>query len=275
MSAAEPNATLAAAVDPVIIQIGPLAIRWYGVMLATMIAVSMFVGYRYGPRLGVPTAVLDRTALTFTIVALVGARLGYVLSHPGEFGNPIEIIRVDHGGLTSHGAIAAGLLYLVWAARRYGVSVWSLADVFGWSIPIGNVFVRFGNFANGELYGDPTTLPWGVRFPTAPDAPRHPLQIYEMLLAGIILFWARRIAANRRFEGQVFWTIVVATSLGRVVFDALRSDLRALGPLTLGQIPALLLIGWGAVVLLRRRYRGGGQPRVPVKDSETMTHEEA
>ncbi len=261
--------------DPVLFQIGPLTIRWYGVMLAATIAVSMLVGYRYGPRFGVSHAVLDRTALTFTIVALVGARLGYVLSHPAEFRTLIEIVRVDHGGLTSHGAIAAGLLYLIWAARRYGVSVWSLADVFGWSIPIGNVFVRFGNFANGELYGDPTTLPWGVRFPTAPDAARHPLQIYEMLLAGVILLWARRLAANRRFEGQVFWTIVVATSIGRIVFDALRSDVRAVGPLTLGQIPALVLIGWGVAVLLRERRRGGGRPSAPVKDSDTLNQKEA
>lgn len=241
--------------DPVLIQFGPLAIRWYGVMLATTIAARMLVAYRYGPRLGVSTAVLDRTVFTFTIAAVIGARLGYVVSHPAEFRNLVEIVRVDHGGLTSHGAIAAGLLYLVWAARRYGVSVWTLADTFGWSIPIGNVFVRFGNFANGELYGDPTTLPWGVRFRTAPDLPRHPLQIYEMLIALVILIGARKIAAHRRFEGQVFWSIVVATSIGRVFLDALRSDLRAVGLLTLGQIPALLLIGWGTVALLRGRNR--------------------
>lgn len=250
--------------DPVLIQIGPLAIRWYGVMLATMIAVSMIVGYRYGPRFGISREILDRTAVTFTIVALIGARIGYVISHPGEFANPIEILRVDHGGLTSHGAIATGLLYLYWAARHYNVSVWSLADVFGWSIPIGNVFVRFGNFANGELYGDPTTLPWGVRFATAPDAPRHPLQIYEMLLAALILLWARRIAAHRRFDGQVFWTIVVATSIGRVVFDALRSDVRAVGALTLGQIPALILIVWGSIALVRGRNRGDTASLEPV-----------
>lgn len=258
-----PNATLAAAVDPVLIQLGPLTIRWYGVMLATMIAVSMIVGYRLGPRLGVPTAVLDRTALTFTVVAFAGARLGYVLSHPGEFRNLLEIARVDRGGLTSHGAIVAGLLYLVWAARRYGISVWSLADVFGWSIPIGNIFVRFGNFMNGELYGDPTALPWGVRFPTAPDAPRHPLQIYEMVLAALILLWARGIAARRQFEGQVFWSIMVATSIGRVALDALRSDVRALGPLTMGQVPALILIVWGSAALFRGRARARQAARRP------------
>ncbi len=81
--------------NPVIIQIGPLVIRWYGVLLATTIAVSMLIAYRLGPRLGVSAAVLDRTIVGFTIAALVGARLGYVISHPSEFQSLIELIRVD------------------------------------------------------------------------------------------------------------------------------------------------------------------------------------
>lgn len=241
--------------DPVLIHLGPLAIRWYGVMMATTIAVSLMVAYRYGPRVGISTAVLDRTTMGFIIAAFIGARVGYVVSHPAEFTSLIEMVRVDRGGLTSHGAIAAGLAYLLWAARRYGLSVWTLTDVFGWSIPIGNIFVRFGNFANGELYGDPTTLPWGIRFATAPDAPRHPLQLYEMVFAGIVLLVARRVAQHRRFEGQVFWTIVVLTSLGRLFLDALRSEMRAVGPLTMGQVPALVLIAWGTIALWRGRAR--------------------
>lgn len=245
--------------DPVIIQIGPLAVRWYGLLLATTIALSMVVAYRYGPRIGIPPAVLDRTTVGFTLAALVGARVGYVLSHPGEFRHLIDVVRVDQGGLTSHGAIAAGLLYVAWASRRSGISMWTFADAFGWAIPIGNIFVRLGNFINGELYGDPTTLPWGVRFATAPDVPRHPLQIYEMLFAAGILLYARRVAATRRFDGQVFWGIVVPTSIGRLFLDMLRSDLRALGPLTLGQIPAMVLIIWG-VWELRRGTHVGPRP---------------
>jgi phosphatidylglycerol:prolipoprotein diacylglycerol transferase len=246
--------------DPVIVHLGPIAIRWYGVMLATTIVVSLLVAYRMGPRLGVPTALLDRTATTAVLLMFVGARLGYVVSHPGQFVSaPWEIVRVDRGGLSSHGAIAAGLLYAAWVARRTGISVWQFADTVGWALPIGNIFVRFGNFMNGELYGDPTTLPWGVVFPTAPDAPRHPLQLYEMVLAAGVLLWARRVAARPRFPGQVFWNIVVPTSAGRLVFDALRSELRALGPLTLGQLPALGLVGWGVWALWQGR-RGGRRP---------------
>ncbi len=244
--------------DPVIVQLGPLAIRWYGVLLATTIGVSMVVAYRYGPRFGIPSEVLDRTTVTFAIVALVGARLGYIVSHPTEFSRLIDLVRIDRGGLTSHGAIAAGLLYLAWASRRYGIPAWTFADAFGWAVPIGNMFVRIGNFINGELYGDPTTLPWGVRFLTAPDVPRHPLQLYEALLAVVILLYARRVAAHRQFAGQVFWTIMVTTSAGRIFLDALRSDVRALGVLTLGQMAALVLIVWGGLAL----WSGARRPRV-------------
>jgi phosphatidylglycerol:prolipoprotein diacylglycerol transferase len=237
-------------VNPVIIQFGPLAIRWYGVMLATTIALGIYVGGRYAPRFGIPATVYDAVAVPFTIAALVGARIGFVISHYSLFDSPLEFVRIDRGGLASHGAIAAGLLYLIWASRRHGVSMWSLADAIGWAIPIGNIFVRIGNFINGELYGNPTTLPWGVRFPGAGDAPRHPLQVYEMILAGVIILVTRRVAARRRVEGQVFWTIMVLTSIGRVIFDALRSDMRAFGVFTLGQIPAVLLIVWGTVVLV-------------------------
>jgi phosphatidylglycerol:prolipoprotein diacylglycerol transferase len=241
--------------NPVIVQFGPIAIRWYGVLLAATIVVGMYFAGRYAPRFGIPAAVVDAIAVPFTLAALIGARIGFVISHPSMFSDLWEIARIDRGGLASHGAIAAGLLYLVWASRRYRVSMWALADAIGWAIPIGNIFVRIGNFINGELYGNPTTLPWGVRFPGAGDVPRHPLQIYEALLALIVLLIARRAAARRRFDGEVFWTIMVATSIGRVAFDALRSDLRAVGVFTLGQGPAVLLIAWGTLALLSGRAR--------------------
>jgi phosphatidylglycerol:prolipoprotein diacylglycerol transferase len=240
----------------VLIQFGSFVIRWYGVMMATTILVSLWLAYRWGPRFGVDRPLIDRIAWWLIIALFVGARLGYVVSHPAEFRDPLEILRVWHGGLSSHGAIAAGLLFVLLIARRTGRSMWSLADTFAWTIPLGNIFVRFGNFANGELYGDPTTLPWGFRFPTVPGGPRHPLQLYEMLLAAIILLVASPIARRRAFPGQVWWGIVVLTSVGRVLLDLLRSEMRLWGILTAGQIPAVLLIVAG-VWFLRRLNQSG------------------
>ncbi len=236
--------------DPILVQIGPIVIRWYGVMMATTILVGLWAAHRLGPRLGVGAVVIDRLAALFILLAFAGARIGYVLSHPAEFGNPVEIIRVDHGGLTSHGAIVGGLLALWIISRRAQIPFWDLADATVWAVPIGNIFVRFGNFMNGELYGDVTNLPWAVTFPTVPGA-HHPLQIYEMFFAVIILAATLPMVRRRRFSGQLFWTVLVLTSIGRILLDLLRSEDRIWGVLTLGQIPAALLIVLGVWGLSR------------------------
>src|SRR3990172_9592871 len=240
--------------DPVLVQFGPLIIRWYGVMMALMILTGMWTAALLGPRVGVDRAQVDRLAIPMILLAFVGARLGYVVSHPAEFANPLEILRVDQGGFTSHGAIAGGFLALWWTARRTGLRFWDAADATVWVIPVGNILVRFGNFMNGELYGDPTTLPWAVAFPDVPGA-RHPLQLYEMLLALIILAVTLPRTARRAFPGQLFWLVVVLTSLGRIVLDLLRSEDRVWSVVTLGQIPAVLLVVLGTWFLLSRRVR--------------------
>ncbi|MGH2359552.1 MAG: prolipoprotein diacylglyceryl transferase, partial [bacterium] len=236
--------------NPVIVEVGPLVIRWYGVMMALMILLAVAMAYRYGPRLGVPTRELDRLTVPFVVTAFIGARVGYVLSHPAEFTNPLEILRIDHGGLTSHGAIAAALILLWLTSRRRHLSFWSLADTTAWAVPLGNILVRFGNFMNGELYGDRTHLPWGVIFPGVPG-PRHPLQIYEMILGAGVLLAAVRVAERRRFEGEVFWTTMVLSSIARIALDLLRTEDRVVWVLTLGHIPALILLVVGIWFLAR------------------------
>jgi phosphatidylglycerol:prolipoprotein diacylglycerol transferase len=238
--------------DPILVQFGPFVVRWYGVMMALTILTALWTAVRIGPRVGVSREHLDRISIPFIVLAFAGARLGYVISHPAAFADPVEILRVDHGGLTSHGAIAGGALALWWGGRRTGVRISDFADATVWVIPIGNVFVRFGNFMNGELYGDPTALPWAVTFPGVSGA-RHPLQLYEMLIAlGILAVTLPRVK-RRAFSGQLFWLVVVLTSLGRIALDLLRSEDRVWGVLTLGQIPAALLVVVGSWVLLRRR----------------------
>lgn len=227
--------------DPVLVEIGPLVIRWYGVMMAVMILLAVVMAYRYGPRFGVPAQELDRLTIPFILISVAGARVGYVISHAAEFSNPVEILRIDHGGLTSHGAIAGALLLLWATSRRRRLSFWGLADTTVWAVPLGNVLVRFGNFMNGELYGDITRLPWAVTFPGVPG-PRHPLQIYEMIGGLVVLLIATRIARRRRFPGEVFWTVMILSSIGRIVLDLLRSEDRVFWVLTLGHIPAILLL---------------------------------
>ena len=241
--------------DPILVQFGPIVIRWYGVMMALMILAGLLAAYRLGPRFGVSPAVVDRLSVLFIVLAFTGARLGYVLSHPAEFRNLVEIIRVDHGGLTSHGAIVGGLLALWIVARRDGLSFWDLADTVVWVVPLGNVLVRFGNLMNGELYGDRTSLPWAVTFPGVPG-PRHPLQLYEMLLAVIILAVTMPRTGRRAFPGEPFWSVLVLTSVGRILLDLLRGEDRVWGIVTLGMIPAAIIVVLGGWVLLRRPAAG-------------------
>jgi phosphatidylglycerol:prolipoprotein diacylglycerol transferase len=241
--------------DPILVQFGPIVIRWYGVMMALMILAGLLAAYRLGPRFGVSPAVVDRLSVLFIVLAFTGARLGYVLTHPAEFRNLVEIIRVDHGGLTSHGAIVGGLLALWIVARRDGLSFWDLADTVVWVVPLGNVLVRFGNLMNGELYGDRTSLPWAVTFPGVPG-PRHPLQLYEMLLAVIILAVTVPRTGRRAFPGEPFWSVLVLTSVGRILLDLLRGEDRVWGIVTLGMIPAAIIVVLGGWVLLRRPAAG-------------------
>ncbi|MDR7438804.1 MAG: prolipoprotein diacylglyceryl transferase [Armatimonadota bacterium] len=247
-----------AAMDPVLVQIGPVIIRWYGAMMALAILLGLWLSGRMAPRFGIPSEVVDRHGIPFILWLFVGARLGYVVSHPAPFlANPLEIVRIDHGGLASHGAIVAGLVYAWWLQRREGISLWSFTDLCSVWIPLANLLVRFGNFMNGELYGDRTSLPWGVVFPTAPDGPRHPLQLYEMLtsavLFGLVLHWTDR----RRYPGQVFWKTMVFLSGVRFLLDLLRSHDRVIGFLTLGQLAALVLLAFGVYVLISHRVPAG------------------
>ena len=239
-----------APMNPIAVQIGPLVIRWYGLMMAATIITGTLVALRMGPRFGVPAAEIDRLTLPFLLLAFAGARLGYVVSHPAEFRSPLEILRIWHGGLTSHGAILGGFLALWWASRTRDLPLWSLADITAWAIPIGNIFVRFGNFMNGELSGDVTTLPWGVVFPGVVGA-RHPLQIYEMFWAVIVIAVTLPLTWRNKFPGQVFWTIITLVSAGRIFFDLFRSEDRIVWLITLGQIPAVLLLLLGIWSLIR------------------------
>src|SRR5437867_11013383 len=133
-------------------------------MMAITVLTGVAMALRVGPRLGIPAQDIDRLTLPFVLLAFVGARLGYVLSHPAEFTSPVEILRVYHGGLTSHGAIAGGFAALWWASRRCGLPLWTLADTTIWAVPLGYMLVRFGNFMHGGLDAYVTALPCELPF---------------------------------------------------------------------------------------------------------------
>ncbi len=240
---------------PVLFKLGPFVLRWYGAMMGLALFLSIPVTARFGEQFGIARRlIVDSLSFPFLATILIGARAGYVVSHPQDFaGDPLAIIRPPYAGLASHGAIAFGLAFLAWWCPRHRVPVWRLADATAPAILLAIILVRWGNFMNGELYGDPTALPWGIVFPGVPGGPRHPVQLYELAGTALILAWVLRAAARRPFDGFLFWSALVASSVLRFLLDLLRSDDRTTVFLTWGQMAALVLIGWGIAFLRARR----------------------
>ncbi len=233
---------------PVLFHLGPLEIRWYGVMMGLALAGSVPITAHFAGRFGIDRSlIVDTLAVPYLAALLAGARLGYVLSHLYEFvGNPLAAILPPYAGLSSHGSIAAGLAFLAWWCPRRRVPLWRLLDAMAPAVLVAIILVRWGNFMNGELFGDPTALPWGVAVPGLPGGPRHPLPLYEIAGTALILLWTLARASRRPFDGGLFWPAIVASSILRFFLDLLRSEDRTVAFLTLGQMAALILILWGA-----------------------------
>jgi phosphatidylglycerol:prolipoprotein diacylglycerol transferase len=242
------------AMHPVLFHLGPLAVRWYGVMMGLALVLSVPITTHFGERFGIERTLLaDRLAVPFLATLLIGARLGYVLSHPQEFaGHPLATILPPYAGLASHGSIATGLAFLAWWCPRHRVPMWRLLDAMTPALLVAIILIRWGNFMNGELFGDPTSLPWGIHVPGLPGGPRHPLPLYEMAGTAIILLWTLRLAARRTFDGALFWSALVASSVLRFALDLLRNEDRTVIFLTWVQMAALLLVAWGGWFLWTR-----------------------
>ena len=193
-------------IDPVLIDIGPLAIRWYslayiaGIVIGWWYAVRLAETRRLWPA-GEPP--LDRPGLGdfvtwATLGIILGGRLGYVLFYnlPYFLANPLEILALWQGGMSFHGGALGLALAAVLFALRRGIPPLSILDVIAATAPIGLFFGRLANFINGELYGRVTDAPWAMVFPGAGPEPRHPSQLYEAALEGILLFFALRLGTH-------------------------------------------------------------------------------
>ncbi len=194
------------AIDPVIFEIGPFALRWYalayivGIILAWRYMRALVRNDRLWAGLQRPTPVdLDDFVLWGTFGIIIGGRLGYVLFYNPSyyFANPGEALAVWTGGMSFHGGFAGTVIAIFLFAWRRGLSVWTLFDLAGCAAPIGLFFGRIANFINAELWGRTTDVPWAVVFPGAGPEPRHPSQIYEAALEGVILFLVLRLLSHR------------------------------------------------------------------------------
>jgi phosphatidylglycerol:prolipoprotein diacylglycerol transferase len=236
-------------INPVALQLGPLAIHWYGLTYLAAFALFMFLGLRrlrHEPFASMTGAAAwtrrDVEDILFlgVIGVVIGGRLGYCLFYkPGYYlEHPFEIFAVWQGGMSFHGGMLGVIVAEFWFAHSRGKPLLQVADFVAPCVPTGLAAGRVGNFINGELWGrlsDPA-LPWGMVFPgSGTDLPRHPSQIYQFLLEGLLLFVLLWLYARKpRRPGQVAAAFLVGYGVFRFVAEFFREPDDFLGILALG-----------------------------------------
>lgn len=254
-------------IDPVLIHIGPLAIRWYGLMyLFGFLAAYGLI--RHLSRLRALPLDSDGTAdlLFFGALGVVaGGRLGYVLFYnPGWYlSHPLEVFAIWQGGMSFHGGLLGVVAATLIFCRRRRLPVLLTGDILVTAATVGLGLGRLGNFINGELWGRPTDLPWGMVFPDGGPEPRHPSQLYQAFLEGLVLlaclYWLHRRGVSR---GVPFFSFFIGYGLFRFMVEFVRQPDAHLGFLwggaTMGQLLSIpmIIFGIGGLVWVRRRGEG-------------------
>ena len=180
-------------IDPVAFAVGPLAVRWYGLMYLVGFGMAFLLArsrIKQGKSGNISLAVLDDLFFFCVLGVVLGGRLGYVLFYkPGYyFSHPLEIVAVWQGGMSFHGGFLGVLLAMLYIARKFRIRWLAITDFIAPLIPLGLAAGRVGNFINGELWGRATDVPWGMVFRGAGPLPRHPSQLYQFALEGMLLF---------------------------------------------------------------------------------------
>ena len=234
------------AINPTILHLGPLEIRWYGVMYV----LAFFVTYYYvrhfirQGKLKLTEKELDNMLGLMVVLMIFCARLFYAIFYNPKYfiQEPWKIIAIWEGGLSFHGGFLGVFLGGLYYARKHKIAILKLADIFCVPLALGNAFGRIGNFINGELYGTPTTLPWGVIF-SGTTEPRHPTQIYEALYNIAIFLFLFSMRNKKLRDGQLFGIFMILYAIFRFSVEYIK-DLPSYGPLTMGQwltIPVFLI----------------------------------
>ena len=209
-------------VNPEVFSLGPLSIRWYGLLFISGFVLGWYIFKWFFQRESIPVTLLDPLLYTLLIGTIVGARLGHCLFYQpdyylGSWQGFTEIFMPWKGGLASHGGTIALIFAMMWFAKRYGRKhdfdfIWIL-DHLAIAVCFAATFIRLGNLFNSEIYGDVTTLPWGFIFELRGETlPKHPTQLYEALsyfLLGIALILAYKFKADKLYRGFFIGTFFI------------------------------------------------------------------
>jgi phosphatidylglycerol:prolipoprotein diacylglycerol transferase len=252
--------------DPVLLQIGPFSLHWYAIAYIA----GLVLGWRYilrlidTPRLWTgnkpPMTKLhvDDALLWAALGVILGGRIGYVLVYNAHdyFSDPLQIFAVWKGGMSFHGGALGVLLALLFFSRKHNIPALAMFDVASAAAPIGLFFGRLANYNNGELWGRVTDVPWGMLFP-GQYVPRHPSQLYEAALEGLLLFFVLwlliyRFSALKR-PGTVFGVFVMGYGIGRTIVECFREPDAQIGflwgGLTMGMLLSIPMVIVGAFIV--------------------------
>ena len=255
-------------IDPVIFSIGPLAVHWYGlgyvvgIMFAWWYGKKLLRSHRLWAHNQPPMApeALDDFVIWAALGVVLGGRIGYVLFYNFSYyiSNPIAIPAVWDGGMSFHGGILGTTIAMILFARSRGIKVWSMFDVVAAGVPVGLGVVRVANFINSELWGRVSDAPWAVYFPNGGPLPRHPSQLYEAFLEGLVLFFVLFllvwIGRKLKKPGFIAGAFVTGYGLSRIAVEFFREPDAQLGYLvggwlTMGMVLSvpMVLIGLWAI----------------------------
>ncbi|MGL5604242.1 MAG: prolipoprotein diacylglyceryl transferase, partial [Plesiomonas sp.] len=251
-------------IDPVIFQIGPLALRWYGLMYLVGFVFALWLGSRRAAKANSGWTKDDVENLLYAgfFGVFLGGRIGYVLFYNFDLflANPLYLFKVWEGGMSFHGGLIGVITAMCIFAYRTHRPMFAVADFVAPLIPFGLGVGRIGNFINGELWGRVTDVPWAMVFPEGGPFPRHPSQIYEALLEGLVLFIILNLFVNKpRPTGSVSGMFLVFYGLFRIFCEFFREPDAQLGFfdgwLTMGQLLSvpMVLAGVGLIIWAYRR----------------------
>ena len=251
-------------IDPVFLSIGPLQFRWYGLMYVLSFIATYFIIRSEAVRKQLTLTSDDVADLVFygAMGVVLGGRTGYILFYNLGFylANPLKLFAVWEGGMSFHGGFLGVMLAFFIYARRKKIPFLALIDMAALCAPVGLGLGRIGNFINGELYGRATDVAWGMIFPGSDGVPRHPSQLYEAFLEGIVLFIIVRFVSKKTaVNGVTTCAAIAGYGLFRFIVEFFRQPDAQIGLFcglfSMGQLLSLpmFIIGTSAALLLSRR----------------------